>query len=48
MGQDSGNSPAAETLTAPDPVIDACDRASQERKRRLGGIQRPKPAAEGG
>jgi hypothetical protein len=36
-----------EKLTAPDPPIQCLHRRSQERKGRLGGIQGPKPAAEG-
>ena len=38
----------AENLSAPDPCIDRCERASQEGIGRLRRIQIPKPAAEGG
>jgi hypothetical protein len=37
-----------ENLSAPDPLIERLDCGSQERKGRPRGIQRPKPAAEGG
>ncbi len=37
-----------ENLSAPDPLIERLDGASQQREGRPRGIQRPKPAAEGG
>ena len=37
-----------ESLSAPNPLIDCPDRTSQKRKGWPRGIQRPKPAAEGG
>lgn len=37
-----------ESLSAPNPLVDCPDRTSQERKGWPRGIQRPKPAAEGG
>ena len=37
-----------ENLYAPDPLIERLDCMSQEREGRPRGIQRPKPAAEGG
>jgi len=37
-----------ENLYAPDPLIERLDCVSQEREGRPRGIQRPKPAAEGG
>jgi hypothetical protein len=38
----------AENLSAPDPLIERLDCASQEREGWPRGIQNPKPAAEGG
>jgi hypothetical protein len=38
----------AENLTAPDPLIDRLDRASQEREGRSRAIQSPKPATKRG
>ena len=38
----------AEDFTAPDPSVDRCERASQDKVERLRGIQIPKPAAERG